>query len=84
MTTAGDLERWVLDVCAELGVKLDGADADLFEAGATSLTATRLIARAEAAFGEDALPPDDLFERSTVRAIAESIHRNRFGASVSG
>ena len=84
MTTPYDLQRWVIDVCAEFGVQLENADSDFFEAGATSLTAARLIARAEANFGVDALPPDDLFEKSTVRAIAESIHRNRPAARVSG
>lgn len=79
-----ELERWVIDVCAELGVPLENADSDLFEAGATSLTAARLIARVEARFGEDALPPDDLFEQSTVRAIAASIHRNSPAAQVHG
>lgn len=68
----------------ELGVQLENADSDFFEAGATSLTAVRLIARVEASFGEDALPPDDLFEKSRVRDIAENIHRNLPTANASG
>ena len=74
----------MLEICAELGVQLENADADFFEAGATSLTAARLIARAEANFGEDALPPDDLFEKSRIRDIAESIYRNLPTAKASG
>jgi acyl carrier protein len=82
--TPQDLERWVLETCAELGVQLDNPDADFFEAGATSLTAARLIARVEATFGEDALPPDDLFEKSKVRDIAESIYRSLSTTEASG
>lgn len=72
----GDIERWVVATCRELGVELDGPDGDFFEAGGTSLAATRLIARAEARYGQDALPPDDLFAESGVRAIAAAIGRN--------
>ena len=75
------VEQWVIGACRDLGVELDGAEDDLFAAGATSLTAIRLIARVEEEFGEDALPPDDLYEHSTVGAIAATIRRNTAGAA---
>ncbi|GGP93683.1 acyl carrier protein [Streptomyces roseolilacinus] len=82
--TPDDIERWVVATCRDLGVDLDGADGDFFEAGGTSLAATRLIARAEARYGEDALPPDDLFADSGVRAIAAAIGRNARRGSAPG
>lgn len=80
--TQDGVERWLLEVCRDLGLQLGGAAADFFEAGGTSLTAIKLITRAEQRFGEDALPPDDLFTESTVRQIAASIrrHSRRAGA----
>jgi acyl carrier protein len=70
-------ERWVLDLCREIGVRTENADSDFFEAGGNSLAAMKLISRAELRYGEDALPPDDLFTSSSVREIAASILRNR-------
>jgi acyl carrier protein len=72
-----DTELWVVHTCHDLGLHMEGADADFFEEGGTSLTAIRLIARVEAEFGEDALPPEDFFEASTVRDIAATITANR-------
>lgn len=72
-----ETERWVVGVCRELGLPVEGSDSDFFDAGGSSLAATKLIAKAEDRFGEDALPPDDLFAKSTVREIAESIIRNK-------
>jgi len=74
-------ELWVIEVCQELGLRVEAADGDFFEAGGNSLTAMKLIAKAEDRFGEDALPPDDLFAQSTVREIAASILRNSTVAS---
>lgn len=71
-----DLRSWVIDVCRELGVPVETAEDDFFATGATSLSAVKLIARAEQEFGEDALPPESLFERSAVGQIADSIRRN--------
>jgi len=74
--THDDVEQWVIEVCQNLGLPMDEVAADFFEAGATSLTAMKLIARAEERYGQDALPPDDLFAGSSVQEIAASIRRN--------
>ena len=58
-------------------VRFRHTDSDFFRAGGSSLTAVKLIARAEETFGEDSLPPEDLFDKSGIREIAESIVRNR-------
>jgi acyl carrier protein len=71
-----DIQAWVVATCQELGLNVD-AGSDFFRAGGSSLTAVKLIARAEESFGEDSLPPDDLFSDSGIREIAESIARNR-------
>ncbi|GLW70763.1 hypothetical protein Kpho02_30620 [Kitasatospora phosalacinea] len=70
------LQEWVSDACRGLGLDLPDPENDFFESGGTSLTAIRLISRAEEVFGEDALPPEDLFAHSTVREIAAAIDRN--------
>lgn len=72
-----DVQRWVILVCNSLGLPVDDAGRDFFEAGGTSLTALKLMTRAEERYGEDALPPDDLFAESTIRQIAACIRRNR-------
>ena len=70
------IQAWVLAACRDLGLSVD-AGSDFFRAGGSSLTAVKLIARAEETFGEDSLPPDDLFGNSGISEIAESIARNR-------
>jgi len=70
------IQEWVISTCRDLGLDVD-AGSDFFRAGGSSLTAVKLIARAEESFGEDSLPPEDLFSNSGVREIAESIARNR-------
>jgi acyl carrier protein len=72
-----DTEDWVLRVCRELGLRVSSPDDDFFEAGASSLTATKLISRADEAYGQDALDPEDLFSRSTIREIAAHIRVRR-------
>jgi acyl carrier protein len=79
MSNTGNLrkiESWLIGVCQELGLWVNDADSDFFEAGGTSLTAIKLISEVEDNFGEDALPPDDLFAQSSVREIALSIQNN--------
>ena len=73
MSRRVDVETWVLDACRDLGLRLDGPDDDFFDGGGNSLSAMKLIARVEEEFGEDALPPEDLFTDSTVRQIAARI-----------
>lgn len=70
------VEQWVCDACRDLGLPVESVSDDFFLAGGTSLTLIRLVARAEALFGEDCLPPDDIFEHSSLRDIAASIIRN--------
>ncbi|WP_030800629.1 phosphopantetheine-binding protein [Streptomyces sp. NRRL S-337] len=71
------VETWLIGVCQELGLKVTTAEDDFFAAGGTSLSAVKLIDRAEEVFGEDALPPDDLFAESSIRAVASVIQRNQ-------
>lgn len=68
--------RWVADACTELGLPVRSPSDDFFALGGTSLSVIRLVARAEEEFGEDCLPPDQLYERSTVQGIADLITRN--------
>jgi hypothetical protein len=72
-----EIEHWVIGVCRELGLPVERADDDFFAAGGSSLTAIKLLSQVEGRFGEDALLPEDLFERSGVREIAASIRQNR-------
>lgn len=73
---AAEITAWLTEVFAELGLTPDESEDDFFALGGTSLSAMRLIARAEERYGEDALPPEDLYERPGVAQIAESIARN--------
>jgi hypothetical protein len=68
-------QQWVVKVCQELGLPLAEADDDFFRAGGNSLTAAQLIERAEEEFGEDSLPPEDLFTGSSVREMAATLRR---------
>ncbi|ABR83415.1 MULTISPECIES: acyl carrier protein [Pseudomonas] len=72
----GKIEFWLINTCRELGLRVDAPDSDFFAAGGTSLSAIRLIAKAEEHFGEDALPPEDLFAQSRIHDIASCIQRN--------
>jgi non-haem Fe2+, alpha-ketoglutarate-dependent halogenase len=75
--TPASTQDWVTETCRELGLPVVSADDDFFDLGGTSLTATRLIAKVDEVYGVDALPPDDLFSRSTIRELAQSIDANR-------
>lgn len=72
----GKIEVWLVNTCRELGLRVENTGSDFFEAGGTSLSAIRLIAKAEEHFGEDALPPEDLFAQSRITDIATCIQRN--------
>ncbi|CAH0239533.1 MULTISPECIES: phosphopantetheine-binding protein [Pseudomonas] len=72
----GKIEFWLINTCRELGLGVENASSDFFAAGGTSLSAIRLIAKAEEHFGEDSLPPEDLFAQSLVSDIATCIQRN--------
>jgi acyl carrier protein len=71
-----EIEAWVTETCAGLGLPVKDSWSDFFASGATSMTAMRLIATAEEKFGQDTLPPEDLFECRSVREIAAVIQRN--------
>jgi acyl carrier protein len=70
------IEKWVIDVCAELGLPVAAGDDDFFEAGGTSLAVIRIVARAEDEFGPEALSPEELIDESVIRQIAAAIFRN--------
>lgn len=70
------LQTWVIDECKQLGLRISAAEDDFFEAGGTSLTAVKLIERAEKEFGDDSLPADELFTKSRVAEIATAIQQN--------
>ncbi|MEH0574667.1 MULTISPECIES: phosphopantetheine-binding protein [Streptomyces] len=74
--TSETLLAWVVDECRQLGLRVTGGEDDFFEAGGTSLTAVKLIERAEREFGDDSLPADELFTESRVMDIVVSIQRN--------
>jgi non-heme Fe2+,alpha-ketoglutarate-dependent halogenase len=76
---SSEIQAWVIGVCQELGLPLAGPDDDFFASGGTSLTAIKFLGRVEERFGEDALPVEDLFERSSVRDIAASIRATAGG-----
>jgi acyl carrier protein len=71
-----EIERWVIETCQALKLPIGTADDDIFDAGATSLTVVRLVAKAESEFGAEVLSPDDIVESSSVLNIAASIRRN--------
>lgn len=71
------VEAWLIGMCQELGLNVAAAEDDFFATGGTSLSAMKLIDRVEETFGEDALPPDDLFADSSIRALASVIDHNR-------
>lgn len=75
-TDEKQMREWVLETCQDLGLPLRNDEDDFFEAGGTSLTAAKLIGRAEEEFGEDALPPEALFTGSTVGEIAVTLAQN--------
>lgn len=72
----GEIERWVIDACQQLKLQIRTADEDIFDAGATSLTIIRLIAKVETQFGAELISPDEIVEASSVHDIAASIRRN--------
>jgi acyl carrier protein len=76
-----ELERWVIEQCQGLKLQIGAAGDDIFDAGATSLTVIRLVARAESEFGAEVLSPDDIIEFSSVHGIASRIRGNMTDAS---
>ncbi|MBL1106886.1 hypothetical protein JK361_20135 [Streptomyces sp. 5-8] len=70
------LQAWVIHECKQLGLRVASGEDDFFEAGGTSLTAVKLIERAEREFGDESLPADELFTESRITEIVASIQRN--------
>lgn len=62
---------------AAQGVSNVGDSDDFFDNGGTSLGAMELIVALESQFGEGCVSPDQLFENSTPKAIAELIVSKR-------
>jgi acyl carrier protein/alpha-ketoglutarate-dependent taurine dioxygenase/NRPS condensation-like uncharacterized protein len=78
------LEEIVASTCAKLlGLESVGIHHNLFSLGADSVTAIRLVARLEEAFGAK-LSLRAFFEDSTVAGLAQSIMRARRAAASSG
>jgi len=75
------VERWVISACRELSLPVESADDDFFDAGGTSLAVVRLIAQAEAEFGPEVLPPEELAEHSTAGGIAAVIRSSLASAA---
>lgn len=75
MDTAS-IEKQIIDWCQELGLRVTSADDDFFACGGTSLTAVKLMTRTDTQYGEDALSPDDLYDRSSIQQIAHTIQAN--------
>ncbi|MEE3755349.1 phosphopantetheine-binding protein [Mycobacterium intracellulare] len=70
------IEKEIIDWCRELGLRVTSADDDFFACGGTSLTAVKLMTHTDTRYGEDALSPDALYERSSIQQIAQTIHAN--------
>ncbi|OOK65302.1 phosphopantetheine attachment site family protein [Mycobacterium kansasii] len=70
------IEQQITNWCHELGLRITSPDDDFFARGGTSLTAVQLMTRTDTHYGEDTLTPDALYERSSIRQIAHTIHAN--------
>lgn len=68
--------QWLVSACASLGLGVVNAADDFFAVGGTSMLAIKLIARIEDTFGEDVLPPSDLFIIRNLNGVAQTIHGN--------
>ncbi|WP_027244504.1 acyl carrier protein [Leisingera daeponensis] len=56
-----------------LGAEPAGPDTSFFEAGGNSLAAAKLMMRVEDAFGEETLPPEELYARPTFADIIATV-----------
>ena len=69
-----DVQAQLVPIWQELlGVQEINPSSDFFDLGGNSLTAIKLLARVEAAFGADALSPDALFANPQLEQIARAI-----------
>ncbi|WP_231983590.1 non-ribosomal peptide synthetase [Mycobacterium sp. E2733] len=74
-----ETEKVVAEVFAQvLGVDRVGLDDDFFALGGDSMTATRVSARLQLALGRE-VPVRYLFDASTVKNLADHLHRHRGG-----
>jgi acyl carrier protein len=55
------------------GLESVGADDDFFEIGGNSLSAIKLLARTEEAFGAEVLEPETLYEDARLGTLARAI-----------
>jgi amino acid adenylation domain-containing protein len=74
-----ELERTVAEIYAQLlGLDRVGIDDGFFDLGGHSLLATQLVFRIREEYDAE-LPLEDLFNRPTVRQVAEAVSKARFG-----
>lgn len=68
------IEQWLIGVFREF-FPTDAVDAssDFFDLGGNSLTAIKLISRADAEYGADVLLPDVLFDNGQIRHLAAAM-----------
>lgn len=71
-----EIENWVVANWRALGLPVQSPTSDFFAIGGTSLAAARFVAGVEEVFGEDALPPEDLYDNPTVQGVAEVIGKH--------
>jgi acyl carrier protein len=71
--TPADIAKWLVETCAELGLGSVSTTDDFFAVGGTSMLAIKLIAKIEDTYGEDVLPPEDLFIVRRLEGVAAII-----------
>lgn len=73
--TSDDIAAWLVTTCEELGLHGISVGHDFFAFGGTSMLAIKLIAKIETTFGEDILPPSDLFTIRQLEGVAQALGR---------
>lgn len=71
--SSASIAQWLVDTCTALGLDATAATDDFFAIGGTSMMAIKLIAKVEDQFGEDVLPPTDLFIVRRLDGMAQII-----------
>lgn len=71
--TPAAITQWLIETCSALGLGPAAPSDDFFAIGGTSMMAIKLIAKIEDQFGEDVLPPTDLFIVRHLDGVAQII-----------
>lgn len=71
--TPAVIAQWLVETCAALGLGPVSTTDDFFAVGGTSMLAIKLIAKIEDTYGEDVLPPADLFITRRLDGVAQII-----------